>query len=332
MRVLVTGATGLIGSAVCDALLARGEEVVGLSRDPAKARKTNPTVTWHAWDPANERPPAAALEGVDAVVNLVGEEINQRLTDEAKQRIRESRVRATKNLVDGMLAATPSPRTLVSQAAIGIYGDRGEAIVDESTAAGPGLPLPARGRVGGGGAQGRGRRRPRGGLPHRARPRPGRRAAQAAGAAVQVRGRRPARRRRLLHALDPSRRRGRPDPLGARQRGRQRHPERDRAAPGHQPRVLEVARQGAAPPLADPGAPVRDPRPARRGADRADRRQLPGDPAPSPGSRVRLPLPRARPRRSPTCSSGRSWRPAGSGRWTRTRTRSSAPASSRRGR
>ena len=139
MRVLVTGATGLIGSAVCDALLARGEEVVGLSRDPAKARKTNPTVTWHAWDPANERPPAAAVEGADAVVNLVGEEINQRLTDEAKQRIRESRVRATKNLVDGMLAATPSPRTLVSQAAIGIYGDRGEAIVDESTAAGPGF-------------------------------------------------------------------------------------------------------------------------------------------------------------------------------------------------
>ena len=55
MRVLVTGATGLIGSAVCDALLARGEEVVGLSRDPAKARSTNPTVSWHAWDPANER-------------------------------------------------------------------------------------------------------------------------------------------------------------------------------------------------------------------------------------------------------------------------------------
>ena len=109
MRVLVTGATGLIGSAVCDALLARGDEVVGLSRDPARARETNPTVTWHAWDPANERPPAAAFEGVDAVVNLVGEKINQRLTDEAKERIRDSRVRATKNLVDGMLAAEPTP-------------------------------------------------------------------------------------------------------------------------------------------------------------------------------------------------------------------------------
>jgi uncharacterized protein (TIGR01777 family) len=133
MRVLVTGASGMIGAAVCDALLARGDEVAGLSRDPARARSTNPTVTWHAWDPANERPPEAAYEGVDAVVNLIGENINQRLTDAAKQRISDSRVRATKNLVDGMLAATPTPPILVSQCAVGYYGDHGEAIIDEST-------------------------------------------------------------------------------------------------------------------------------------------------------------------------------------------------------
>jgi uncharacterized protein (TIGR01777 family) len=133
MRVLVTGASGLIGSVVCDALLARGEEVVGLSRDPARASQTNPTVSWHAWDPATERPPGAAFEGVDAVVNLIGENINQRLTPESKQRIRDSRVRATKNLVDAMLAAPTPPRVLVSQNAVGYYGDRGEAIVDEST-------------------------------------------------------------------------------------------------------------------------------------------------------------------------------------------------------
>lgn len=139
MRVLVSGASGLIGSAVCDALLARGDEVVGLSRDPARARQTNPTVTWHPWDPVSERPPQAAFENVDAVVNLVGEEINQRLTPEAKERIRLSRVRATKNLVDGMLAADPSPPTLVSQSAIGIYGDRGDALVDESTPPGEGF-------------------------------------------------------------------------------------------------------------------------------------------------------------------------------------------------
>jgi uncharacterized protein len=137
VRVLVTGATGLIGRAVCDALLARGDEVAGLTRDPARARGTNPTVAWHAWDPAGERPPAEAFEGTDAVINLIGENINQRLTDEAKQRIRDSRVRATKNLVDGLLAATPAPRTLVSQNAVGYYGERGEAIVDESTPPAP---------------------------------------------------------------------------------------------------------------------------------------------------------------------------------------------------
>ncbi len=123
----------MIGSAVCDGLLARADEVVGLSRDPERARPTNPTVTWHAWDPANERPPEAAFAGVDAVLNLIGENINQRLTDEAKQRIRDSRVRATKNLVDGMLSAAPVPPVLVSQCAVGRYGERGEAIVDEST-------------------------------------------------------------------------------------------------------------------------------------------------------------------------------------------------------
>jgi uncharacterized protein (TIGR01777 family) len=137
MKALVTGASGLIGRAVCDALLARGDEVVGLTRDPGRARNSNPAVAWHGWDPATERPPDAAFDGVEAVVNLVGENINQRLTDEAKQRVRDSRVRATKNLVDGMLATTPAPRALVSQCAVGYYGERGEAIVDESAPPAP---------------------------------------------------------------------------------------------------------------------------------------------------------------------------------------------------
>ncbi len=133
MRVLITGASGMIGSAVADALLARGNEVVGLSRDPAKARSTNPTVTWHPWEPATERPPAEALAGIDTVVNLIGAEINQRLTPEAKRQIRDSRVRATKNLVDAMTAAPDGPKVLLSQSAVGYYGDRGEAMIDEST-------------------------------------------------------------------------------------------------------------------------------------------------------------------------------------------------------
>lgn len=136
MKVLVTGASGLIGAALCDTLLVRGEEVVGLTRNPAKARLTNRKVTWHAWEPALERPPAAAFDGVDGVVNLVGEKINQRWSEDSKRRIMDSRRTATHNLVQAIAALQRRPRVLVSQSAVGYYGDRGEAMVDES--AGPG--------------------------------------------------------------------------------------------------------------------------------------------------------------------------------------------------
>jgi uncharacterized protein (TIGR01777 family) len=138
MRVLVTGASGLIGSSVCDALLARGDEVVGLTRDPAKARPKNPTVRWHAWQPTTERPPPEAIEGVDGVVNLVGEEINQRLTDQAKVRIRESRLTSTRNLLQGVQASPTEPSVFVGQSAIGYYGDRGAQLLDEESPPGDG--------------------------------------------------------------------------------------------------------------------------------------------------------------------------------------------------
>ncbi len=134
MRILVTGASGAIGGAVCDALLGRADEVVGLTRDPERARTTNPTVTWHAWEPTAERPPQAALDGVDGVINLVGEEINQRWSAAVKERIRASRERGTKNLVDAMVAASPQPPVLISGSAIGIYGlERGAALLDEDS-------------------------------------------------------------------------------------------------------------------------------------------------------------------------------------------------------
>ncbi len=138
MKVLVTGASGFIGSALCDSLLVRGDTVVGLTRNPKRARPTNPSVSWHAWEPTLERPPAEAFDGVDAVVNLLGEKINQRWTDEAKRRIMESRRTGTHNLIGTIAGLERKPRTLVSQSAIGFYGDRGEAIVDESSEPGEG--------------------------------------------------------------------------------------------------------------------------------------------------------------------------------------------------
>ena len=139
MRVLVTGASGMIGSTAADALMARGDEVIGLTRDPEHARSTNPRVRWHRWEPASEQPPAAAFEEVDGVLNLIGESIDQRLTDSAKKRIMESRQTATRNLVAAISALDERPKVLVSQSAVGYYGDRGDEVVDEDSQPGTGF-------------------------------------------------------------------------------------------------------------------------------------------------------------------------------------------------
>jgi uncharacterized protein (TIGR01777 family) len=136
VKVLVTGASGFIGSALCDSLLVRGDTVVGLTRDPQRARSTNPSVIWHPWEPLLERPPAGAFEGVDGVVNLLGEKIDQRWTDEAKEKILESRRTGTRNLLGTIAGLEHRPRVLVNQSAIGFYGDRGDAIVDEDASPG----------------------------------------------------------------------------------------------------------------------------------------------------------------------------------------------------
>jgi uncharacterized protein len=140
MRITLTGASGLIGGAAVDALLARDHELTALSRDPDRARGAlDDRVELYAWsDPKHTPPPTAALEGRDAVLNLAGEPIAQRWSATAKREIADSRELPTAALV-AALAALPAdrrPRALVSQSATGFYGPRADEPIDETAGAG----------------------------------------------------------------------------------------------------------------------------------------------------------------------------------------------------
>jgi uncharacterized protein (TIGR01777 family) len=134
MRVAVTGATGMIGTALVRALVGRGDEVTALSRNAERAGVVLdvPAATWA--DPKAEQPPLDALRGRDAVVHLLGEVIAQRWSDETKREIRDSRVLSSRNLVAGLgeLGPEERPRVLVSGSGAGWYGHRGDERLDES--------------------------------------------------------------------------------------------------------------------------------------------------------------------------------------------------------
>lgn len=137
MKILLTGATGLIGRALCKRLASEGHHLVGLSRS---AKPTGDVAEMHAWDTQSGPPPAPALDGVEAVIHLAGEPIAaHRWTNEQKKRIRDSRIVTTRNLVNGLRAMTTKPATLISGSAIGFYGDRGDETLDEQSAAGNGF-------------------------------------------------------------------------------------------------------------------------------------------------------------------------------------------------
>ncbi|HEY2536856.1 MAG TPA: TIGR01777 family oxidoreductase [Solirubrobacteraceae bacterium] len=139
MRVTLTGATGLIGTAVITALSEREDEVTVLSRNPERARsRLGEGVQAVRWDPQSEPAPAEALAGRDGVLNLAGEPIAQRWNERVKRAIRDSRVIGTRNLVRGLAAldADVRPGVMVSSSAIGYYGARGAEPIDEEASPG----------------------------------------------------------------------------------------------------------------------------------------------------------------------------------------------------
>jgi uncharacterized protein (TIGR01777 family) len=140
VRVTVTGATGLLGSALVAALHARGDEVTALSRDPdLSARQLAARgARVYRWDPVREPAPREALRARDAIVNLAGENIAQRWSAGARARIRESRVLGTRRLLDALRALSREqpgerPGMLLSGSAIGYYGAHGDEPLDEES-------------------------------------------------------------------------------------------------------------------------------------------------------------------------------------------------------
>ncbi|WP_137989764.1 TIGR01777 family oxidoreductase [Streptomyces vilmorinianum] len=133
-RIAVTGASGLIGSALVRSLRADGHHVSRLVRRPAR------TADEVEWDPKRLYVDTAGLVGVDAVVHLAGAGVGERRWNEAyKKEIRESRVLGTKAISQALASLAEPPKVLVCGTALGYYGDTGSRAVDESAPAGEGF-------------------------------------------------------------------------------------------------------------------------------------------------------------------------------------------------
>jgi uncharacterized protein (TIGR01777 family) len=136
MRLVVAGATGFVGSALCSRLLERGHALTLLTRHVPPDAST-PAKTWRHWMPGTSGEWEASLDGADGVINLAGEPIAaKRWTDSQKNKIRSSRIDVTRSIVEGIAKAKRKPAFLLNGSAVGYYGPHGDEIVTEETPAG----------------------------------------------------------------------------------------------------------------------------------------------------------------------------------------------------
>ena len=135
MKVLITGATGLIGTALQKSFRSRGYELLLASRkDANEPGQRTRHIQWSIDDGFAD---PDKLEGIDVVVHLAGENVSGlRWTDEKKKAIRDSRVLGTRNVVDAISKLKSKPKTFIASSAVGFYGERGDEEVTESSAAG----------------------------------------------------------------------------------------------------------------------------------------------------------------------------------------------------
>jgi uncharacterized protein len=134
MKVVVTGATGFVGQVLVRQLLDGGHEVVVLTRNIARAALSlGSKCQYFQWTDIETLPPVEAFEGVDGVVNLMGETISKRWDEEQKKKIVSSRINATRRLIEAIEKTNLKPKVFVSTSAVGVYGNRGAEELNESS-------------------------------------------------------------------------------------------------------------------------------------------------------------------------------------------------------
>jgi hypothetical protein len=132
MRIVITGGTGLIGSAVAREMGSAGHEVVVLTRDPSRAGPLPPNTRAVQWDGKTAGDWAKLLDGDTVIVHLAGDPVAAgRWTEEKKRRIRDSRVESGRAVLEAVRRAKAKPQALLQGSAVGYYGDAGDEVVSE---------------------------------------------------------------------------------------------------------------------------------------------------------------------------------------------------------
>ena len=131
MRITISGGTGLIGRRLLKNLAGEGHTLHVLSRHAGANMPNN--VRLSVWNATKGDPPADSLQDTDAFIHLAGEPVAQRWNADVKQKIRDSRVAGTRNLVGAMAKLDRKPQVLVCASAVGYYGSRGDETLDESS-------------------------------------------------------------------------------------------------------------------------------------------------------------------------------------------------------
>ncbi len=134
MRIVLSGATGFLGQHLVKRLCADSHSIALLARKPVTGLPA--TVETYLWNPPKAEAPPQAFDGADAVIHLAGATVNQRWTKESKELLRSSRIDSTRSLVQSFSTLSRRPSLFLSASATGFYGERGDEVLTESSAAG----------------------------------------------------------------------------------------------------------------------------------------------------------------------------------------------------